>query len=884
MEDSQQQKTEATSLEELKKRKEELLNKVKQKKKWLIYALVLAIAWIGYHIRTKNIPLLQGKWLPDVDSYAFLRYAEYIAAHGKMMIFDSLRYYPFGFYPQYEFGFLSYTIAGLYKVLHIFNPNATVVDGAILYPPLAFVGAIIFFYLFVKKMFNYKVALVSAAFLTVIPPFLYRTMAGVADKEALAMLFMFGALYFFASAIKSGSARNALINGLLGGIFTGLTGAVWGGVQFLFLTLGIYMLVCSLLNIIDYKKFYAYVCWLVSMMLTGYILYPTRYNLSSFYSSFTTQVALVGLLVPLVSIVLSHPKLKPITEKIETKIPLNIFSLLVVVCLGGIALTVSMGTGTIGGIIHNVYGDLTNTLGDRWSLTVAENHQPYFADWISQMSWKYLLLFMCGAVLLFYEMVKRLKKPVALKMTILFAALIIAVSMNRYSESSTFNGQNAISILVYIGSMLAFAGIIIYGYVKAHYKDKMLFDEIKTIDSGIILMLVWLVIMLVAARTAIRLLFVFAPVTTIFVGYLTVRGIEISKGLKKDVYKIIGYVLIAIVIGTTLLGFYNTVNAQASYVGLSYNIQWQNAMSWVRENTPSDSIFAHWWDYGYWVQWGGQRATISDGGNAFDGINHFVGRHVLTAQSEQEALEFLKARNVSYLLIIKEEIGKYPAFSSIGADSKYDRYSWISTFVLRADQTRETRNETIYLYVGGTPLDDDFVYNNKLYPAGSAGIGAFMLPLQNVEISEGNGTKTVQKLGQPKAILVYNGMQAEVPIKCVYLNGQEITFEGNNLEGCLRIMPTIEADGKMNPIGSALYLSPDVYKGLFAKLFLLNHESQYFKLGYSDEETGMPLALYQGQLIGPLKIWKVSYPDNLTIPPEYYKNEVPDMSVKEVKR
>ena len=32
-------------------------------------------------------------------------------------------------------------------------------------------------------------------------------------------------------------------------------------------------------------------------------------------------------------------------------------------------------------------------------------------------------------------------------------------------------------------------------------------------------------------------------------------------------------------------------------------------MSWVRENTPEESIFVHWWDYGYWVQYGFGKPT-----------------------------------------------------------------------------------------------------------------------------------------------------------------------------------------------------------------------------------------------------------------------------------
>jgi len=882
-EDSVEEK--AFDLNEIKKRKEELLKKAKEKKNWLIYGVMFIIAWFGYHIRTKNLPLLEGKWLPDVDSYAFLRYAEYIVEHGKLMALDTLRYHPFGFDPTYEFGLLSYTIAYLYKILHFFNPSATVVDAAIQYPPIAFFIAAIFFFLFVKKVFNFKIAIVATAFLTVVPPFLYRTMAGVSDKEALAIMFFFGAFYFFASAMKTEKIKEQTIYGILAGIFTGLTGAIWGGVAFMFLTFGTFAIIGTLFHFIKKKHFYVYCLWMFPTMIVLYISYPMRYNLNSFLTSFTTQIMLAGFLTVLIFFILSHPKFTEYKEKIETKMPLGLFSLIAIAVLGIIFIIFISGTEAITNIISNLYTQLTHPLGtNRWQLTVAENHQPYFTDWIGQLSWKYIWLCFGGAALLFYNTLKKINKKTALNLTVLYSLFLITFSMSRYSPSSAiFNGETTLSQFTYIGSLILFLGVLVYGFIKSYYHKKELFKKVQKIATMPIFLLIWFTIMIVAARSAIRLLFVFAPITAIFVGYLAIAGFEKSKLLKKDAYKIIALIIIIFLIGTTFISFSKTTMAQASYVGPSFNLQWQNAMSWARENTPEDAVFAHWWDYGYWVQWGANRATISDGGNAFDGINHFVGRHVLTGQSEREALEFLKARNVSHLLIIKEEIGKYPAFSSIGADVNYDRYSWINTFVLQPDQTRETRNQTLYFYTGGTPLDDDLIYQDQLFPAGSSGIGAFMIPVEDIEVQNGNETTVMQSVGQPKAIVVYNGIQKEVPLKCIYINGQEITFPGESLEGCLRVMPTFSNNNQINPIGSALYLSPDVYKGLFAKLFLLNHESEYFKLAYSDENSGMPLGMYNGQLIGPLKIWEVSYPDDLVIPPEYYINQMPDIKLNEVK-
>ncbi|MEK6841005.1 MAG: hypothetical protein AABX45_00220, partial [Nanoarchaeota archaeon] len=299
---------------------------------------------------------------------------------------------------------------------------------------------------------------------------------------------------------------------------------------------------------------------------------------------------------------------------------------------------------------------------------------------------------------------------------------------------------------------------------------------------------------------------------------------------------------------------------------------------WIRENTKENAVFAHWWDYGYLVQYN-NRATISDGGNAGGyEINYFTGRNVLTGQNEIEALEFLKSRNVSHFLVVSDEIGKYPAYSSIGSDVNYDRYSWIVTFGLDPQQTYETRNETVYVYKGGFPLDEDFVYNNKVYPRQSAGIGAVLLPI--AENIQNNVSGFV--INQPSVILVYNGEQLKIPLKCVFLNNQKYEFNNNGIDGCFRVIPTIDSNNRMNAIGAGLYLSPRVKNSLFAELYLFDKKSESFKLAYTDEQQ-IPLALYNGRLIGPYKVWEINYPKNLKVPEYLYKRELPDPEVTKVK-
>ena len=102
------------------------------------------------------------------------------------------------------------------------------------------------------------------------------------------------------------------------------------------------------------------------------------------------------------------------------------------------------------------------------------------------------------------------------------------------------------------------------------------------------------------------------------------------------------------------------------------------------------------------------------------------------------------------------------------------------------------------------------------------------------------------------------------------------------MDGCLRIIPTIDSNNRMNSIGAGLYLSKRVKNSLFAQLYLFNKKSDNFKLAYSDESQ-IPLAIYNGRLIGPYNIWEISYPNNLKVPEQYYKHELPNQEVTKVK-
>nr|MBI4157113.1 hypothetical protein [Candidatus Woesearchaeota archaeon] len=867
------------------KRKENLIKFFKEKSYWIYIALAIILIF-GFWVRTRNWWLLQGKWLVDPDAHLFLRYAKYILEHGSLFLNDPLRYYPVGYNTAGETTFLSYFIVYLYKFLHIFIPNLTLTQLDIAYPAIVFVPAMIFFFLLVRRLFNWKIALLSTGFLTVIPQFLFRTMSGVSDKEGLAILFFFMSFYFYVVAWQSVKTRNAVIFGLLAGFGTFLTGLSWGGVQFLFLIIPIFALIELFLNKLDKKNFYVYAAWALSTIILLVTFFPARFTINYFLIGIPTNILTFVLFIAIVDFIIDKKNLFKIKEKFKEGVPIPIISVGVAIIISLFFVILLYGPSFILEQIINVYNSLINPFGTtRWGLTVAESHQPYFIDWLSNFGRLYLISALIGSIILFYEMIKPIKEY-KWHATILYIILISGIMLNRYSANLILHGTNFISKLFYFGSIALFIIVAIGFYLNSFYKKKHIFDEILKLDKKYTFMFVWFLFMLLGARSAIRLFFIFAPITAVLFSYLFMEIVDYINKIKYKVLKIISLAIILLVIfspiaflfpavqGKPLLDgmfiqFARSVKNQAKYTGPIFDQQWQGAKEWVDKNTYENDVFVHWWDYGYLVQTGFERASVTDGGNAAGSWNHFVGRHVLLAENETEALEFTKAHEVSYLLIDPSDVGKYPAFASIGSDENYDRYSFIATYTLDRKNSEETRNGSVYLYRGGFPLDEDFVYNNNKFTAGATVIAGILLPID-----------TAGAIKQPIAVLWNNNQRTDIPLKCVFVNNQKIMFE-NGLEGCFRIIPNIDGQN-MDPVGAGYYMSRRVMNTLFGKLYLFNEASESFKLAYTDE-ANMPLALYNGRQIGPLRIWKIDYPADFVLDEgkkrEYLSFDFPNINV-----
>jgi len=501
----------------------------------------------------------------------------------------------------------------------------------------------------------------------------------------------------------------------------------------------------------------------------------------------------------------------------------------------------------------------------RIAFTVAENRQPFFGDWkghfgpVVQNIPLFFWLFFIGSVFVFYEMIKKLRNKEKTILVIGYFLFLLAIIFSRFSPSSVLNGETGLSTFVYISGYIILIGCFSYVFYQRH-KSKEL-SIFKKINFNYILIFSLIFVGIIAGRSAIRLVMFLAFIAVIPLSYLVVISITNMYRNKNDLIKLFSVILAILILisaSYTLYHDYHVSRANAqNHIPTSYAWQWQEAMGWVRENTPTTAVFGSWWDYGYWIQTMGERATMLDGGNSMSYWNYLMGRHVLTANNESEALDVLYNHDVTHFLIDSTEIGKYSAYSNIGSDENYDKFSWIGTFFLDEEQIKETRNQTTFAYFGGANLDEDIVIDNGtvMLPRQNAGVGAIIVTFKE------NG-----EFEQPSVIAVYNGNQYRINLRYLFVDGELLDF-GSGLEGGAYLFPHVKESG-INPMGAAMFLSPKNMRALWVRLYLLG-EGENFELVHVESNkivesaraqgADVPEIIYYQGIQGPIKIWKVNY-------------------------
>lgn len=867
------------------------------KKIWLYIslALLLVVVILGIAIRTTNIPYLKdvttGNYTlgPDLDPFLYLRLAHEIVEYGHELDPDYMRY--LGMAPAYR-NFVPTTIAALYTFLHTFSKDISVEYVAIIFPLIFFGLSILAFFLFVKEVFHkkeevqkYGIAILATLLYAVIPSMQHRTTAGIPELESAGLLFFWLSFFLILKAFNSegkvfGKFKNKYIFALLAGLSTALMSYTWGGFRFIFLVISLATLVAFFLGKMKKEESLIYFSWYIPSA----IVLVMRNGIQGLFTDVTTStLSTVVFLTLVLHLALREKIWEKIKEKIKIRISKEVFSFLLVILIGFIFVMVIKPD-----FILNLFPSLIESLlhpfgATRTGLTVAENAQPYVTNWVSELGVPVFIMFFAGTVFLFYEAVRNLDKKTRRIAFGSFALFLSGFIFSNYSSGSVFNGTSLISRVTYFGSLAILVLGLAYAYLKSIKGD----SKLNEIEFPYLLTLSLVILMVLASRGAVRLLVVSTPVFLIPAAFFAMSLLSYRFKAKDDLWKLLLLVLflVAIVfILSTAVNYEKTTSTYSRYtVPTSYDTQWQRAMSWVRENTEEGSIFVHWWDYGYWVQTIGHRPTVTDGGHSIGYWDHLTGRYLLTTPYPETALSLMKSYNVSYLLIDSTDFGKYPAYSIIGSDeSGRDRYSSLPLMSLDTAQTQTTGDSKLRVYQNVIPLDEDVLLNTSEEDTFLPSEKAYLI----ATIIKTSGSESSITFEQPEAVFYYNNQQMRVPMRYVYFGNQLKDFR-TGFEGAVYILPTITTgsggSAQIDYFGSVAYLSPKVFNSLFAQLYLMNDPFNKYptvQVAHSEDSEIVKNLKSQGFVgnfinyngfYGPLKIWSVSYPEDILAREEFLR-------------
>ncbi|MBM3304129.1 MAG: hypothetical protein FJY76_03455, partial [Candidatus Aenigmarchaeota archaeon] len=583
------------------------------------------------------------------------------------------------------------------------------------------------------ELFNdRRKAIISAFIFAVIPAAITRLSSGEIEKEANSVVFMLLSVLFFFKSYKSASWKwNGIGYGVLSGIFMGVTGIAWGGVQLVYIIISLFALVMLLINR-PQGLWHSFIPMLLVSMAIQFacvpnIISPINYN-------FLFAYLVVALIV--VREAAERFKLTK-AESLKFLTP----GLLILAFVG--TLVASMFSDFVSNMITKFVDMVTlyqpglttvaESIPGDWSAVVGQSGLQFAQGMLPQLSQISMILSMwflmlLGAVVMAYKFV-RYREYI-----LLFPVIFLGMSI--------FGTFYALRLAYFVG----FAAALTAGYFVGWFAQRAY--KVRTTDKLGRTSLIYLVaagfcgmIFILSLSNLLFALSVLAVALCLAVPGYAMRVESQESWIRRLWGKLRGaeevrldIAMIPVIAFIILLAVANMANAYSygNQLGPSINPYINDAMKFLREQTPQNTSVLSWWDFGYWFQEVGQRATIVDGSGVGDTSRLDVALWFTDdTKNWSRWTGWLNDKlDVGYILMDYTLPGKY------GAITKIASYGSTVVGMLQFDQTGATPqgNNTIYEFgagpyriwlpigqngnIAGTPIflvTDGTRYSNKAY-------------------------------------------------------------------------------------------------------------------------------------------------------------------------
>jgi len=554
----------------------------------LIISILVLSFTVSFLLRSQAADF--GFELNEFDPFFNYRATQYIVDNGIGSYFewnDSLSWYPHGRDVSATSQVMLHLTAA--TTFWIFGGGLDLYDFTILFPVVFGSLSVIVIFALVRVIGGTTAGLFSALLFSISLPILIRGPIGWFKSEPLGLFFGLLTVYFLVSGINSQNKKVAFAKLVGAGIFTAFSISTWGGNQFFIIPLGIFFLALPFLRT-DHK----FIIWAIPLYTITTIL--TSFGFERVSSNFIFGLGGISLIAStlfLVSCIIVQNK----SSKNKAR---NGLLFLVALLIIATSLMVVNSDSQFLPLPSHRYLNALNpflTTTDPLVDSISEHSTTTLGQ--SFLFHSVLMIFSGIGIWLIIKNIQD-KNSSFIKNDMLFFSLILGI-VGVYVSATFVRLEVFGSIAVIILASLGLTAL-----TKEFFKNK---PQTKKPISKLI-----------------KLPYVIGIIVLLIIPMIFPVGSNVFA--------------ISKVPSTILNG--GTVFPIAS-------IDWLDSMEWIKNNTPEDAVIAAWWDYGYWIQTLGERATLADNSTIHTSIIANIAKMLLS--NPDDAWVSLNEMQADYVLV-----------------------------------------------------------------------------------------------------------------------------------------------------------------------------------------------------------------------------------------
>ncbi|MDE0015685.1 MAG: hypothetical protein OXU51_05825 [Candidatus Poribacteria bacterium] len=777
--------------------------------------LIIVLLCVAYWIRIQGVDTIPEGQFTANDAYLYYWQAQVISEQGHLPARDMHRWVPVGRDLGQTLNLYSYALAYTHKALSLLFPKLTLYQVTLYAPVVCFCIGIAALCFFLYHTYGCLFSITVGVLLATLPGTIERSAAGFCDRDSWCFMLGILAILTYLAALQVQKTRRRLIWTLVSGGTVFLGGLSWEGFG-VFLGIILFIELWRFLSSETEADLWYYLLWMLTFVPTLFIV-STAYRRGE---GFATHLFAFMLIPPLMLFFIRYLRHFLITNgALAEQLRPHARTLALILTMLSL----------IGSIVYifiqsNTFALSTVPLSqNRLMQSVGELSAPEYRHWV----FRYGSVFFLGCIGLIVTSIHLWEQK----------SIILVLPLALFTVTTFFRERLEDLLEISFGNTLFFVSIVCAAIgilLIAWWRNERVKNELTLVAAA-----AWFLCWVALSRDAIRYdFFIGLPIaffTTALIQFLS--NALCTKFENRNVLQM--FVKIGITVSLLVLLMWWTpagAHARRSIFAARHmrkaipgNTSLEKTFRWMKTQLPSTACIAANWGDGSQLNVLGGVKTIIDQDHYIQHWIHLFYRHVFCAQSNEEALEFLKTHEVTHLMVSARDLFQRAKIHSfIGSNAQGDREFELIPLQMNADEN-------------GKPFLVPVVQNPFV---------------THINTSHGSGNKSlITATAQVK-----NGSFVEIPhtlfIGKTRIRSQKLT--GIETGGIILMF------NEHRQFRQGFYVPPIGWNSLAVRLFFHGDASDVFVPVYPIDENAS---------VSDVKVWEIHYPPDIQPHPKYLATE-----------